>query len=280
MKAGTRGLIPVLLSVLVIAGCMDREQRAFSLGTTTSIENSGLLAHLTRAFHEHHGIAVRPIVVGSGKALRLAEQGTIDLVLSHDRHGEQRLLQSGRVALYRQFMRNDFVIAGPAENPAGLEQSDTPSAALAKIASSGNRFASRGDQSGTHIRELSLWREAGIDPRQRSFYYPLGQSMSSLLRSSSELRAYVLTDRATFEQVRSAIALTILIEDHPSLENLYAVTLMQPTARNREEWEHARLFAEWLLSAEGMAAISSFTIRGRTVFVPIEPGRVPPSNSP
>src|SRR5687767_8304453 len=200
-------MVRSLLLILLFGSCTESEERAFTLATTTSVENSGLLQHLASRFREKTGIEIRPFVVGSGKALRMAREGRVSLIITHDPEGERAFVATGKTELYREFARNDFIIAGPLKNAAGILETDKPQIAFRKIHQSSSPFASRADESGTHVRELALWRAIGADPATNPNYAPLGQSMSALLRSADQMEAYVLTDGATFELLRDSLEL-------------------------------------------------------------------------
>jgi tungstate transport system substrate-binding protein len=249
--------------IFLVGSCVEPKEKAFTLATTTSVENSGLLQHLASRFREKTGIEIRPFVVGSGKALRMAREGQVSLIITHDPDGERAFVATGSADLYREFSRNDFIIAGPLKNPAAILETDTPRVAFGKIHQSSSPFASRADESGTHVRELMLWRAVGVDPRTNPNYAPLGQSMSALLRSADQLEAYVLTDGATFELLRDKLELKPYVERGPDLVNKYSVTLVKTDAPERE---YAAEFARWLLSNEGREAVESFRINGRQVF--------------
>ena len=260
-------LLLSLFFAFILSSCRGEvPERAFDLATTTSIENSGLLQHLAAAFEQKTGISIRPFVVGSGRALRLADQGRVQVILTHDPEGEQKFVANGKAAVYRQFARNDFIIVGPPANPAGLTPADVPIEAFRKIHVAGARFVSRGDESGTHVREMALWREAGIGPAQNSNYLSLGQSMSALLRSADQLESYTLTDRATFEQIRETLDLVVYVERGSELTNTYAVTLVKTAAI---EQQYAREFVEWLISEDGLQTLESFRVKGKQVFFPL-----------
>lgn len=252
-----------LLLVLLFTSCTEPKEKAFTLATTTSVENSGLLQHLASRFREKTGIEIRPFVVGSGKALRMAREGQVSLIITHDPEGERAFVATGKAELYREFARNDFIIAGPLKNPAGILETDTPQVAFSKIHQSSSPFASRADESGTHVRELALWRAIGADPSRNPNYAPLGQSMSALLRSADQMEAYVLTDRATFELLRDDLELKPYVERGTELVNKYSVTLVKTDVAERE---YAAEFTRWLLSNEGREAVESFRINGKQVF--------------
>ena len=243
------------------------------MATTTSLEGSGLLRVLSAAFERRTSIAAHPFVVGSGKALQLAAQGDVELTITHDPEAERAFVAAHRPELYRPFMWNDFVIAGPPGDPAHVRAAASAVDAFARIHAARAKFASRNDRSGTHAKELRLWRECRLDPAANRNYLRLGQSMANLLRSANELGAYALTDRATFDALAPSLEMRILFAGDQRLRNVYAITLIRrepDTPRHRD----ARAFAAWLLSADGRAAIERFTVGGRQQFYWIAPARV------
>ncbi|HET7711831.1 MAG TPA: substrate-binding domain-containing protein [Thermoanaerobaculia bacterium] len=248
-------------------------ERSFVLATTTSIENSGLLRELITAFEKSHGIEIRVVSAGSGKALRLGEVGDADVLLTHDPEAEARFVRASRPLLYRQFTYNEFVIVGPRDDPASIRGSRSAVEAFRRIARANAPFAARNDSSGTATREMAVWRAAGIDPRRNRRYRPLGQPMAALLRAASELRAYALTDSATFERLASRLDLSLLFRGDPMLRNIYAVTLIR-TDGWRPSREHGAQFVKWLLSPAGRRVVESFRINNRQQFywLPAAPG--------
>lgn len=253
-------------AAVVVAACRtETAPRSFQMATTTSVESSGLLRVLTARFGQRTGIAVHPFVVGSGKALKMAARGEVELTITHDPDAERAFVAAQRPELYRQFMWNEFVVVGPAGDPATVRQARSAVGAFARIHHARARFASRNDQSGTHTAELRLWRDAGADPALNPQYLPLGQSMAHLLRSANELQAYALTDRATYDVLAPSLELRVLFEGDPRLRNVYALTLVRcdrETARHRD----ARLFAQWLLSADGRRTVEQFAVAGKHPF--------------
>lgn len=257
----------VTATLLLAAHCGPAPAKSFVMTATTTLENSGLLDHLSRRFKDETGIELHPIVAASGKALRLVRDGEARLSLTHDAEAEQELLASGRVRLYRQFMWNEFVIVGPSSNPAGIRIGDSASTAFRKIHDTRSRFCSRSDESGTHTREKKIWKLAAVSPRENPSYSEMGQGMSALLRSAGELEAYTLSDAATFSRMRHSVSLQILSRGDPILRNVYAVTLMKPGKEiETDEDRLASRFAGWLLSPSGSRAIESFRIDGETQF--------------
>ena len=235
------------------------------MAITTSIQDSGLLAPLAAAFERDSGITANAISVGSGRALRMASDGAVQLTLTHDPENEKAFVKSGKAKLYRQFMKSDFAIVGPKNDPAGVREARTAAEAFQKIAAARSRFVSRDDQSGTNSRELKLWSAAGVDPGRNPNYQRLRQGMSGALRSSSELRAYTLSDLATFSELERSLDLAVLLQGDPALENIYSVIVVR-RAHPTDEDRNAERFANWLLSPQARKVIESFRIRGQQQF--------------
>jgi tungstate transport system substrate-binding protein len=216
---------------------------------------------MRRAFKEQTRISLEAFVVGSGRALRMASEGKVDLTITHDPDAERRFVGQNKPELYRQFMWNDFVIVGPRSDPAAVSHARSALEAFRRIHDSKSRFLSRNDESGTHMKELALWRAAGVSPASNPNYLPIGQPMAQLLRSTDELQGYALSDRATYDQLAPSLRSAVLFTGDPTLRNIYAVTLMR--GADSEEHRNARTFAKWLLSPDGRRVIESFRIRGR-----------------
>src|SRR5437016_3844252 len=249
-----------VLAVLLLSSCR-RHERAAIIATTTSLEGSGLLNVIRVEFRRKTGITLDAFVVGSGQALRMASEGKVDVTLTHDPDAEAVFVAQHRPEMYRRFMWNEFVIVGPAADPADVSRVRSAAEAFRRIHDMKRKFLSRNDQSGTHMKELSLWRVAGVAPRANPNYTPIGQPMAQLLRSADELQAYALTDRATFDELAPALHLVVLFAGDPALRNVYSVTLMRGS--DSEGHRHARAFANWLISPQGRRIIESFRIRGR-----------------
>lgn len=239
-----------------------RHDERLVLGTTTSMEGSGFLAVLMREFARDTRIEIQPLVVGSGQALRLASKGEVDVTITHDPAFEAKFAASGKAEIYQPFMWNDFVVVGPKNDPAGIAQATDAADAFRRIVATRARFTSRNDESGTHAKELAIWRSAGIERESNPAYMKLGQGMAQLLRSSSELRAYTLSDRATFNQLAGSIDLALLYSGDPVLRNVYALTIVKGT----RERENARRFADWLLRGRGRTLAARYTIHGSPAF--------------
>ncbi len=263
-----------LLSLLALAACGDASatrQGPLRLATTTSTHNAGLLEHLLPLFTADTGIEVDVLPVGTGKALRLGEAGDVDVVLVHARVREDAFLAAGYASERRDVMWNDFVILGSAADPAGIRGSETASEALARIHKAQAKFVSRGDDSGTHIRELALWAAAGVNPHDHpKSYFEAGAGMGGCLTRADELRAYLLCDRGTWLAYRRTLALEILTEGDPALRNPYGVLVVNVARHPHVRAEDATRFAAWLTSAQGQKAIGAFRLDGRALFHPVD----------
>lgn len=250
------------------AGCSDRGPvRTIRMATTTSIEDSGLLAHLLPAFEKKHGIRVHVIAVGTGKAIKLGEQGDVDLILVHAREAEDRFVRDGFGVNRRDVMHNDFVILGPAADPAGVKGMRDAPAALGKIARAKGKFVSRGDDSGTHEKEMALWKATKVAPAGK-WYLPAGQGMGACLTMADEKRAYVLADRGTYLKRGDGTALEVLVEGDRRLANPYGVIAVNREKHPGVDFDGAVQFIEWIVSPEAQKLIGEFKVNGRVLFRP------------
>lgn len=263
---------------LLIPAAADQESTRLRLATTTSTDNSGLLAHLLPRFERARGYAVQVISVGTGKALRLGENGDVDVLLVHDPRSERRFIARGHGVARRAVMANDFVIAGPRGDPANLHNATSTADALRRLHASGALFVSRGDDSGTHKKELDLWRAAGVDARG-AWRREVGQGMGRALQIADELQAHVLIDRATWIFLKHKTALALLFEGGDDLRNHYGVMAVNP-ARHAINLSGALAFIDWLTSAEGQAAIGAYTVNGARLFTPTAAADSAPANTP
>ena len=252
----------LLIAVLAGAAC-GRDGGAVVLATTTSVEDSGLLARLIEAYgRDRPGAAVRPLAVGSGEALELGRRGDADILIVHHPREEEEFLAAGHGEDRVPFMYNDFVIVGPPDDPAGVAGAGSAAGAFRTIARAASPFISRGDGSGTHGREMDIWSSAALVP-DGAWYVEAGQGMGPLLQMASERRAYTLTDRATFNVMEPRLELTILYDGDPALLNIYSVILVT-TSRRRAE---ARELWRWLTSERGERVIlGHHDARGRSLF--------------
>ena len=237
------------------------------MSTTTSTDNSGLLRTLLPAFEKRYGVRVQVIPVGTGKALKLAENGDVDVTLVHARPAEDAFVAAAHGVNRRDVMYNDFVVVGPGDDPAGIRGMKDVVAAMRKLKHAGVRFVSRGDDSGTHQMELSYWKLAGVEPAGPA-YLSAGQGMGEVLTMSASLRAYTLTDRATYAAYRSRTGLEILVEGDQRLYNPYGIIAVNPKKYPGVNYPGAMMLIEWITSAEGQKLIANFKVDGVQLFFP------------
>jgi len=258
------------LILIAHAGPAMAAERSIRLASTTSTENSGLFSHLLPIFEAKTKIRVHVIAVGTGQAIRLAERGDADVLLVHHKPSEERFVQRGFGVRRFDVMYNDFVLVGPKADPARVGGGRDAVAALRKLASARSRFVSRGDDSGTHKKELGLWRDAGIDVKVvgARWYRETGSGMGAALNTASGLNAYILTDRATWIAFRNKGRLTLLLEGDRRLFNQYGVILVNPARHRHVKARDGRTLIAWLLSSQGQKAIAAFRVRGRQLFFP------------
>jgi tungstate transport system substrate-binding protein len=266
MAAGRRvrrlALLLMFPLVVELSACRPKPS-TLRVATTTSVENSGLLAAILPAFERQHHITVEVLPVGSGQALDLLKRGDVTVGLTHDPKAEASARASGIITDYRKIMFNDFILVGPREDPAGIAHAPDAVEAMRRIAAKGAVFVSRGDASGTYAREQELWALAQQSP-PRDQLLETGQGMSPTLRVASEKRAYTLTDRATFEQLRSGFQLTSLFEGGPALLNTYAIFLRAGlTGADRQD---GATLADWFADGEGRQLVARYLVNGRAVF--------------
>ena len=237
------------------------------LATTTSTRDSGLLDELLPIFEKESGIEVKAIAVGTGAALRMASRGQADLVLTHSPASERPLVASGDLIEGRRIMHNDFIVLGPPADPAGARRSDLESS-LRAIAEHGS-FVSRGDDSGTHKRELALWKKAGVDPVAIGAREETGQGMGATLEVANQRRSYTLSDRGTYLALRRRLDLVPIFEGHPDLLNIYSVHLVNPERHRGTKEKAARALAAFFVSPEVQTRIADFRREefGRPLFV-------------
>jgi tungstate transport system substrate-binding protein len=238
--------------------------------STTSTENSGLLKHLLPIFTAKTGIEVRVVAVGTGQAIKNAANGDGDVLLVHDTAAEEKFVADGFGVQRFDVMYNDFVILGPASDPAKAGGGRDAVAALKKIAAAKATFVSRGDDSGTHKAEQRLWTAAGVDAKAASgsWYREAGQGMGGTINVAVGMNGYVLSDRATWSAFKNKGDLKVVVEGDPRLFNPYGVILVNPAKYPNVKAADGQAFIDWLLSAEGQAAIAAFKIGGEQQFFP------------
>ena len=239
------------------------------LATTTSTQDSGLLDVLIPQFEDENDYKVKTIAVGSGEALRLASEGEADVVLAHSPKAEEEFMAAGNGEDRLVVMHNDFVIVGPEDDPAGVKDAATASEALANVASSESIFLSRGDESGTHTKELSLWTAAQIEP-SGSWYQETGQGMGATLTVAGEKQGYTLSDRGTYLAQKDNLDLALLFEGDKALFNQYHVIVVNPEKHTKVNAEGARAFAAFITSPSVQATIGQFGVEdyGQALFIP------------
>ncbi len=264
-------MVSVLASALVATCCTreSNEERSIRFATTTSVENTGLLQALLAPFTERTGIKVHVVAVGTGQALTLARNGDADAVLVHDVDAELAFVKEGFGIHRVGVMHNDFVLLGPPEDPAGVKGLP-PAQALAKIAASGSTFVSRGDESGTHRRELKLWQQAGVEPSGR-WYIETGQGQRLTIQMADEKRGYCLTDRGTYVVAQSKVNLSLLVEGGEELLNPYHAMAVNPAVRPGVRYVESLALLGWLMSPEGQSMIGDFRQDGIQLFHPDSP---------
>jgi tungstate transport system substrate-binding protein len=240
------------------------------LSTTTSTQDSGLLDLLVPMFEKKTGMTVKTISVGTGQALALAARGEADVALVHAPSVERRYVEEGKMRNRRLVMYNDFVVIGPEDDPARIKGMPKVADALKRIADTQSRFVSRGDKSGTHVLELGLWKQAGIEPKG-AWYIESGQGMGQTLGIANDRRAYTITDRGTWLAFQKRISLPILIEKDKPLLNIYSVMEVNPANGPRVNVAGGKAFADFMVAPETQAVIKAFGLDkyGQPLFVPI-----------
>ena len=273
-----QALILFLISLwsLNIAEAAEPTQKNVILSTTTSTQDSGLLGVLVPLFEKQTGYSVKTVSVGTGQALALAAKGDADVVLVHAPTLEKQYVAEGKLLNRRLVMYNDFVIIGPKEDPAKVRSSKSASGALKAIAQAKVSFVSRGDNSGTHILEKSLWKAAGIEPKG-SWYIETGQGMGATLGIANGRNAYTITDRGTYlalrngvSPLRNRVSLRILIEGDRALLNIYSVVEVNPANGPRINSVGGKAFADFMVAPETQNVIRNFGKKfGQSLFIPV-----------
>lgn len=238
-----------------------------TLASTTSTENSGLFDAILPQFEKATGIKVRVVAVGTGQAFEIARRGDADSLLVHDTAGEQRFVANDYATERADVMYNDFVVIGPASDPAGVGQAGTAAGAFAAIAEARAPFASRGDDSGTHRAELRLWENAGVEPGG-DWYRELGSGMGPTLNTAAAMDAYVTSDRATWVAFANPQNLKLLFAGDEVLFNQYGSLLLSPEKHPHLKHDLAEQWHRWLVSEAGQQAIADFTVDGQQLFFP------------
>lgn len=255
--------IIVLLLVLMTGPALAAEH--LRLATTTSTENSGLLAELLPPFEVANNCQVDVIAVGTGKAIKLGETGDVDVVMVHARSKEDRFVSAGFGVDRRDVMYNDFVILGPKSDPAGIKGGNDAAEAMARIAASKSTFVSRGDDSGTNARERQLWHKAGAAPAG-NWYLEAGRGMGEVIVMASERQGYTLSDRGTYIAYAEKTPLQIVVEGDKELFNPYGVIMVNPARHSHVKVDLARKFLGYLTSNQARSLITAFRKGGKQLF--------------
>ncbi len=267
-------LTRILASLVLLAGVSPLSTASAAdfivVQSTTSTQNSGLFDAILPRFTGKTGIEVRVVAVGTGQAIKNARNGDGDVLLVHAKPAEEKFVAEGYGVKRSDLMYNDFVIVGPRRDPAGVRGMRDATAALAKLAHARAMFASRGDDSGTHSKEMRLWQETGIDPLKASgtWYRETGSGMGATLNTAAGMGAYTMTDRATWIAFKNKGDLEILVEGDERLFNQYGVILVNPQKHPHVKAKAGQAFIDWLLGEEGQAAIGAYRMDGQQLFFP------------
>ena len=262
--------LPVVLAGSLFAATSATAEESIILQSTTSTANSGLYDYVLPVFKEKTGIQVNVVAVGTGQAIKNAQNGDGDVLLVHAKPAEEQFVAEGYGVERFDVMYNDFIIVGPEADPAGISGTKDAAAALNKIAESGAAFASRGDNSGTHKKEVSLWKAAGVDPAAASgaWYRETGSGMGATLNAAVGMDAYALTDRGTWISFKNKGSFRILVEGDDALFNQYGVILVNPEKHPHVKATEGQAFIDWILGDEGQSAIASYKLDGQQLFFP------------
>ena len=269
----------ILLGMAILSACTSSDRNVLRMATTTSTYDSGLLDEIIPDFEEKYDARVDIIAVGTGQAIAIAERGDVDVILVHNRNMEERFISQGYGLELHPVMYNDYVLLGPKEDPARIQGVPLAASAMAMIADQRAGFASRGDDSGTHAREMALWEQAGFSVEQPGDWYKsLGQGMAETLRFADEQSAYTLSDRGTYQALRDKYPHIVVIvggetlikNTDPSLLNPYSVIAVNPDRHSGIASDLAEAFIEWLCSDETQERIASYGLEefGKPLFYP------------
>jgi tungstate transport system substrate-binding protein len=263
-------LVALLIGVMLAALAASDEPRPITVASTTSTQNSGLFENLLPKFTAETGIEVRVVAVGTGQAIRLATNGDADVLLVHHLASERKFVADGLGLARHPVMHNDFVLVGPGDDPAGIRGITEVTTALRRIGDGEHVFVSRGDDSGTHKKELELWRAAAFDPRPASgaWYRESGSGMGTTLNTASAMGGYTLTDRASWVSFGNKAGLQLLVEGDTRMHNPYSVIVVNPERHPHVHAVEAQAFADWLISERGQRVIAAYRVDGQQLFFP------------
>lgn len=264
--------VVLLLCLSFVQGVACADEKVLLMATTTSTDDTGLLDYLAPLFKEDTGITLQWTATGTGKALKLGENCDVDVLLVHDPDSEKKFVEAGYGVDRTQVMYNDFIIIGPADDPAGIKGL-TSTEAFKKIAEKKAIFVSRADESGTHMKEKFVWQQAGLDvPDKEEWYVQTGQGMLITINVAAEKKGYTLTDRGTYIKYEANYEgkppLVILSEGDPYLLNQYSVIAVNPEHCPKVKYDLAKKFIEWMASPRAQQAIENFRLMGKQLFFP------------
>ncbi len=262
--------LPALALVAMTLTGAAAQEKSITVASTTSTQDSGLFSYLLPIFKAKTGVDVKVIAQGTGQALDTGRRGDADVLFVHAKPQEEDFVAQGFGVARFDVMYNDFVLIGPASDPAGVKGSKDIATSLVKIQSQGAPFVSRGDKSGTHAAELALWKEAGVDlaAKRGAWYREIGQGMGAALNTAKAMEAYVLADRATWISFKNKDGLTVAVEGDQRLFNQYGVILASPTKFAWVKKEPGQTFIDYILSPEGQKTIADYKIEGQQLFFP------------
>ena len=260
----------VLILCLYTSQAALAQERYITVASTTSTEQSGLFRHILPVFEKKTGIQVRVVALGTGQALDLARRGDADVVLVHAKATEEKFVAAGYGTKRLPVMYNDFVLIGTKADPAKIAGGKDILEALRKVKGAAAPFVSRGDRSGTHMAELALWKQAGIDiaADKGPWYRDTGQGMGPVLNTAASMNGYVLADRGTWISFKNRGDLAILVEGDKRLFNQYGVILVNPVKHPHVKKEMGQVFIDWIVSPDGQKAIADYKIGGEQLFFP------------
>lgn len=264
-------LFTLLLSAVLFGSVSVVAAAEIICSSTTSTENSGLFSYILPFFEKKTGIKVKVVARGTGAAIEMGKRGDADVAFVHAKEHELKAVEEGFFVNRHDVMYNDFVIIGPPDDPAKVKGIKSVSEAVRKISGGGYPFVSRGDNSGTHTKELSIWKRVRIEPKGQKWYLEVGQGMEKTQRIANEKRAYTLTDRGTWlaTKDKDKLEMVIVLEGDPVLFNQYGVMAVNPEKHKHVKFKEAMEFVNWLISKEGQQAIASFKdSNGNALFIP------------
>lgn len=271
MKKQIKYFLMLVLCAVVFTCMSGLAEADIICASTTSTENSGLFNYILPVFEKKTGIKVKVIAVGTGASIEIGKRGDADVVFVHAKELELKAVAEGYFVNRHDVMYNDFIIIGPNNDPAKISGIKSAADAFKKIAVSNVMFVSRGDKSGTHTKELSLWKKAGIDPKQQKWYLEVGQGMEKTQRIANEKRAYTLADRGTWLAVKDKdkLDMAIVLEGDTELFNQYGVMAVNSEKHKHVKYKEAMEFVNWLISKEGQQTIGAFKDKnGNALFIP------------